>query len=127
MRSRAAVAATLVVGSLVFVQLILGGAALLRPLRPDWVSGDFVNAHIGIGHSIWLISIAPVVLLWRIKPASRNLRTGGIVLLALSLVQANIIAALGPWTGIGIMVAHGLAAAVIFTTAVALAVATLRA
>jgi membrane-bound metal-dependent hydrolase YbcI (DUF457 family) len=120
MLSKAAGVATLALAALVFVQLILGGATLVFVARPGWVDLGLVQAHVGLGHSIWLIAIVPAVFLWRVKPPSWALRMGGVLLVVLGAVQANVIAAAHPWGTLPVMAAHGLMAAVIFTLVVAL-------
>jgi hypothetical protein len=122
LRSTSGVLATGILTLIVFIQLILGGAVLLSPTFPNWVPASLVEAHIGLGHGIWIIAIAPAVILWRVKPPSTSLKIGGLALLALTIVQANVFGVLGPWKSQIIMAAHGITAGLIFAMAVALVV-----
>lgn len=124
--SKAGVVSTLILASLVYVQLILGGAVLLRTVNPTWISQAWVEAHVHLGHSIWFIAIIPAVLFWRLKPPSKPLKISSITLVILSFIQSSIIGVMDPWGNVAVMAAHGLMAGLVFAIAVALTVITLK-
>lgn len=117
---KAAGITALLVAGVIYVQMILGGEMLIDRTT---------NFHTGLGHFIQLPALIAMIVFWRVKPPSKFLRWGGILLFLLTVIQASALGILidpTPDTNRVILLAHGLNAAILFALATALSVVAVR-
>ncbi len=122
---RTAGVAALVAAGAIFVQMILGGTMLLER--------TVILAHAAVG-GIIILGIAPVetIVFWRVKPPSKFLRRGGILLIILTFVQGGLGGSFYSYDSLDSflhsipLAAHGMNAALIFAVSIVLLVVAVR-